>query len=89
VAVGVCPSPLHVSCGMSDKDDPLPNWQIRRASLDFDGPEEKERIIRYRHRAADIRARAATMPDPTIRQKLLDVANQYEALARSIEGLRR
>ena len=74
---------------MDDNDDPLPDWQVQRAGPGSNGPEDQERIARYRRHAADIQTRAASVTDPTTRQQLLDVATQYENLARSIERLRR
>ena len=42
---------------------------------------------RYRQEAADARQRAATVTDPPLRQRLLEIAEQYESLAASIDQL--
>jgi hypothetical protein len=47
----------------------------------------RERVARYRRHAAAVRAKADEVRDPTVRQQLLDIARQYEALATSIERL--
>jgi hypothetical protein len=45
------------------------------------------RIERYRREAANLRAKAETFYDSAPRQQLLDIARDYETLARSIEML--
>ena len=67
---------------MSDDDDP--DWLVERV-----GPGSSTRIAQYRREAADIRAKAKTIKDATARERLLEIANQYDALAASIERLRR
>jgi hypothetical protein len=42
---------------------------------------------RYRREAAGARQRAATVTDPPLRQRLFDMADQYESLAASIDQL--
>jgi hypothetical protein len=71
---------------MSDDDDD--EWLVERV-----GPGSSEKAVRrariaqYRRHAADIRVKAENMKDQTVRQQLLDIARQYEALATSIERL--
>jgi len=67
---------------MSDDDDP--DWLVERV-----GPGSSTRIAQYRREAADILAKAKTIKDATMREKLLEIARQYETLAASIERLRR
>ena len=43
---------------------------------------------RYRREATGARQRAATVTDPPLRQRLLDIAERYESLAASIDQLR-
>jgi hypothetical protein len=45
------------------------------------------RIERYRREATNLRAKAETFYDSAPRQQLLDIARDYETLARSIEML--
>jgi hypothetical protein len=45
------------------------------------------RIERYRREATNLRAKAETFYDSASRQQLLDIARDYETLARSIEML--
>ncbi len=77
--------PLRVSCGMSDDDESPLEWLVERVGSD--SGRRQERIVRYRRHAAEIRARAATVTDTATRRQLLEIADLYEALARSIERL--
>jgi hypothetical protein len=45
------------------------------------------RVARYRREASLLRAQAEAFYDRTIRQQLLDLADQYEILATSLEML--
>jgi hypothetical protein len=45
------------------------------------------RVERYRREASHLRAEAEAFYNPAIRQRLLDIARQYEILAMSIEML--
>jgi hypothetical protein len=47
----------------------------------------QERVERYGQEASELRARAEAFFDPTMRQRLLDIADQYEILAASLELL--
>jgi hypothetical protein len=67
---------------MSDDEDP--DWLVERV-----GPRSSTRIAQCRREAADIREKAKNIKDRTTRERLLEIANQYDALAASIERLRR
>jgi hypothetical protein len=72
---------------MSD-DGSDAEWSVERVgSGPLGGSSRQERVARYRRKAAAVRTQAEKMTDPTIREQLLDVACQYEALATSIERL--
>jgi hypothetical protein len=47
----------------------------------------QERVERYRREASQLRAKAEAFFDPTMCQRLLDIAHQYEVLAASLEML--
>jgi hypothetical protein len=49
--------------------------------------EELIRAARYRTRAAEFRAMASNGLDPTIKQALLQVASDYEAMAQTMESI--
>jgi hypothetical protein len=69
---------------MSDDDESPLDWLVERVGS---ASERQQRIDGYRRRAAEIRTRAASVIDSTTRQQLLEIADQYEMLARSIERL--
>jgi hypothetical protein len=48
----------------------------------------ESRLRRYRQEAEGIRQEAGSVTDPSIRQHVLDLANQYDQLADSIERAR-
>ena len=51
--------------------------------------EELTRAARYRTRALELRAMATNGLDPGIKQALLQVANDYEAMAQTMESMDR
>jgi hypothetical protein len=53
-------------------------------------PEDDEsRVSQYRREAADLRRAAEIVRDESLREQLLSIAQQYEALADRIERKRR
>jgi hypothetical protein len=48
--------------------------------------EERIRAARYRTRAVELRAMATNGLDPAIKHALLQVANDYEAMAQTMES---
>ena len=51
--------------------------------------EELTRATRYRTRAVELRAMATNGLDPSIKTALLQVANDYEAMAQTMESIDR
>jgi hypothetical protein len=71
---------------MSDDDDH--KWLVEHLGRGLTAPSSRRaRITRYRRQAEEIREKANHIQDATVRQQLLGVARQYEALATSIERL--
>ena len=63
-------------------------WFVERIGSGLPGGSSRqERVAQYHREAAAIRARAEKMNNPSLREQLLDIARQYEALATSIERL--
>jgi hypothetical protein len=48
-------------------------------------PSRQSRAERYRREAENARREAAAVHDPDVRQQLLNIAQQYDTLADSIE----
>jgi hypothetical protein len=48
----------------------------------------EERAARYEAEAERLRGEAGLTHDPVIRQQLLDIASQYDTLARTVRSLR-
>jgi hypothetical protein len=52
-------------------------------------PERTESAKRLRDKAEEVRQRAKTITDPTIRKGFTEIAEEYETLARQAERLAR
>ena len=56
---------------------------------DTERTEELTRVARYRARAVEMRAMATNGLDPAIKVVLLQMANDYEAMAQTMESIHR
>ena len=56
---------------------------------DAERGEELARAARYRVRAEEMRAMASNGLDPAIKVTLLQIANDYEAMAQAMESIHR
>jgi len=56
---------------------------------DTERTEELIRVARYRNRAEEMRAMATNGLDPAIKVALLQMANDYEAMAQTMESIHR